>query len=94
MIGGGFAGLSAAQRLLQIEPDLKVAILEAERIAEGLAGRSSGLMVDLPHHLISGGYSSQATEEDRVRTEHNRLAIRFVSEAATEYAFSSEAFGP
>ncbi|MDO7543575.1 MAG: FAD-dependent oxidoreductase, partial [SAR86 cluster bacterium] len=56
IIGGGFAGLSAARRLNQINKDVKIAILEACEIGEGPAGRNSGFMIDLPHNLASDDY--------------------------------------
>lgn len=39
IIGAGFAGLSAARRLLQGEPGLRVVVLDAGRVGEGAAGR-------------------------------------------------------
>ena len=50
IIGGGFAGLSAARRLNQINTEAKIAVLEACEISEGPAGRNSGFMIDLPHN--------------------------------------------
>ncbi|WP_428688491.1 FAD-dependent oxidoreductase, partial [Roseibium sp.] len=57
IIGAGFAGLSAARRLLQIDSGLKITVLEADRIAEGSSGRNSGFMIDLPHELTSENYA-------------------------------------
>ena len=51
VVGAGFAGLSAARRLNQLEPQASVVILEAEQVAAGPAGRNSGFMIDLPHAL-------------------------------------------
>ena len=34
MVGAGFAGLSAARRLSQLQPDAKITVLEAGRIVE------------------------------------------------------------
>ena len=54
IIGGGFAGLSAARRLAQIAGGKdRIVLLEAGRIGEGPAGRNSGFMIDLPHVLSS-----------------------------------------
>ncbi|HAR51588.1 MAG TPA: FAD-dependent oxidoreductase, partial [Roseovarius nubinhibens] len=41
IVGAGFAGLSAARRLHQIDPELKIAVLDAGRVGEGAAGRNS-----------------------------------------------------
>ena len=58
IIGGGFAGLAAARRLLQLDPGLRIALLEAGQVAQGSAGRNSGFMIDLPHELTSEDYAS------------------------------------
>ena len=40
------AGLSAARRLKQNDPTLKIVLVEARQIAHGPAGRNSGFMID------------------------------------------------
>ena len=40
IIGGGFAGLTAARRISELEPTATVAVVEAFRLAEGPAGRN------------------------------------------------------
>ena len=58
IIGGGFAGLSAARRLTQLAGrDERILLLEAGRIGDGPAGRNSGFMIDLPHVLSSEDYA-------------------------------------
>lgn len=94
IIGAGFAGLSAARRLVQIDPNSKVVVLEAGRIAEGPAGRNSGFMIDLPHDLSSDTYAGNAEEKDRVQTSLNRAAIAFGADAASEYEIPKDAFDP
>ncbi|MEM6665360.1 MAG: FAD-binding oxidoreductase [Pseudomonadota bacterium] len=92
IVGAGFAGLSAARQLVLRDPSLHVAVVEARRIAEGPAGRNSGFMIDLPHHLASSDYAG-AQEKDREKTRMNRRAIAFAGEAAAEYGLCAEAFG-
>ena len=65
VVGAGFAGLSAARRLTQIDPSLNVIVLDACRIAESSAGRNSGFMIDLPHELNSDDYAGAG--DDRAR---------------------------
>ncbi len=91
IIGGGFTGLSAARRLFQLDPKLRIVLLEARRMAEGPAGRNSGFMIDLPHNLSTSNYAGQA-ELDREKTQVNRAAIAFARDAADEYAMPREAF--
>jgi len=90
IIGGGFAGLSAARRLNQINKDAKIALLEACEIGEGPAGRNSGFMIDLPHNLASDDYLG-SLEKDRDQTLINRSAIEFAKDASQEYEMPSEA---
>ena len=89
IIGGGFAGLSAARRLKQIDKDAKIALLEACEIGEGPAGRNSGFMIDLPHNLASDDYLG-SLEKDREQTLINRSAIKFAKSASEEYEMPSE----
>lgn len=88
IIGGGFAGLSAARRLHQIDPTLRVVILDATRIAEGGTGRNSGFMIDLPHELTSGDYAGAGDSHDRQLTRLNRHAIEFAGAAVAEYGIA------
>ena len=60
MIGAGFAGLSAARRLAQIDPTLTVAVLEAGVVGDGPAGRNSGFIIDLPHEVSSEDYGGDS----------------------------------
>ena len=90
VIGAGFAGLSAARRLSQLNPDARIVVLEAKRIAEGPCGRNSGFMVDLPHELSSSDYASSA-QADRNQIELNRQAISFAKEVVEEYKLDAEA---
>ena len=83
IIGAGFAGLSAARRLRQIDPTLKVSVLDALRVGEGTAGRNSGFMIDLPHDLASDDYAGGG--DDRALIELNRQAIAFARAAGADY---------
>ena len=93
IIGAGFAGLTAARRLAVQAPELTVKVLEARQLAQGPAGRNSGFMVDLPHHLSSKDYAGQ-TEADCQQIRKNRLAIDFARTTAEEFAYVGEAFDP
>ncbi len=90
IIGAGFAGLSAARRLQQLQPYSKIVLLEARRVGEGPAGRNSGFMIDLPHNLSSKDYAGDAAN-DLQQTRLNREAIGFAKEVATEFGMSKEA---
>ncbi len=83
VVGAGFAGLSAARRLLQLDGRLKITVLDALDIAEGSAGRNSGFMIDLPHDLASDDYAGSGDEAALISL--NRQAIYFARQAAEEY---------
>ena len=91
VIGAGFAGLSAARRLMQIDPGLRIAVLEAGRVGEGPAGRNSGFMIDLPHDLASEDYGGA---DDAAVIARNREAIAFARAAAAEYGLDRAVFDP
>ncbi|MBN8631713.1 MAG: FAD-binding oxidoreductase [Rhodobacterales bacterium] len=92
IIGGGFAGLAAARRLRQIDPALKIAVLEASRLAEGASGRNSGFMIDLPHELTSDDYAGHG--DDRGMIALNRHAIAFARGAVEDYGINANYFDP
>ena len=92
IIGGGFAGLAAARRLRQLAPSLKVAVLEASRLAEGASGRNSGFMIDLPHELTSDDYAGHG--DDRGMIALNRHAIAFARGAVEDYGINLAYFDP
>lgn len=91
VIGAGFAGLSAARRLHELEPEARIVLLEASAVAEGPAGRNSGFMIDLPHDLGSGDYSGMQRANARVQTRMNRMAIEFAEAMARHYRMPAEA---
>lgn len=92
VIGGGFAGLSAAQTLRQLNPGARIVVLEAGRLAEGASGRNSGFMIDLPHELTSDDYAGHG--DDRAMIALNRKAIAFAHDAVTEFGIDPNFFDP
>ncbi len=92
IVGAGFAGLSAARRLVQLRPGAKIVVLDAGRIAEGAAGRNSGFMIDLPHDLASDDYAGGG--DDRALIALNRQAIAFADEAVEQYQIDPHYFDP
>lgn len=92
VVGGGFAGLSAARRLWQLNPGASIVVLDASRLAEGAAGRNSGFMIDLPHELTSDDYAGQG--DDRAMIALNRQAISFARDAVEAYGIDRNFFDP
>lgn len=94
IVGGGFAGLSAARRLSQVRPGDTVVVLDAKELAEGPAGRNSGYMIDVPHNLSAGEYSSSGEDATALEIARNRFAIEFAASAAAEYGMDRDTFDP
>lgn len=94
IIGAGFAGLSAARRLLELRPNDKIVILEASEAGKGTAGRNSGFMIDVPHNLSSSEYSSGGADATRLEMTQNRAALAFAARVADEYGMSRQTFDP
>ena len=94
IVGAGFAGLSAAHRLAELDPALKVAVLEAGTVGDGPQGRNSGFMIDLPHDLASDDYAGAGPDNDRRQIAHNRIAIGFARAFADRAALPREVFDP
>jgi len=84
IVGGGFAGLSAAHRLATRCPGDRIVLLDAQRIGWGAAGRNSGFMIDLPHELNSDNYAGGADEDAR-KIARNRAGIEAMREAVDAY---------
>ena len=93
VVGAGFAGLSAARRISQLEPQATIVILEAQKVATGPAGRNSGFMIDLPHALATGSYAGEDSQDLR-NIRMNRAAIAFAADCARGFGFPDEAFDP
>ena len=91
VVGAGFAGLSAAWRLRQLDAQASIVILEAHQVASGPAGRNSGFMIDLPHALASGSYAGDDSE-DRRNIRMNRAAIAFAGKIAQQNNLPVDAF--
>jgi glycine/D-amino acid oxidase-like deaminating enzyme len=92
IVGAGFAGLSAALRLQQLEPQASIVIVEAVEVAQGPSGRNSGFMIDLPHGLTTGSYAGDDSR-DRRYIRMNRAAIEFATSVARQFEFPAEAIG-
>lgn len=94
IIGAGFAGLSAARRLSQLNPGARIALLDAGAVGEGAAGRNSGFMIDLPHDLTSDDYAGADATGERDLIALNRAAIAFARDAVCEYGIRPDFLDP
>src|SRR4051794_38069403 len=55
IVGGGFTGLWSAIALLDADPSLRVAVLEADRVGWGASGRNGGFCAASLTHGLSNG---------------------------------------
>tara|TARA_B100000700_G_scaffold299112_1_gene365814 strand:+ start:1465 stop:2784 length:1320 start_codon:yes stop_codon:yes gene_type:complete len=84
VVGAGFTGLAAARRLGELRPDAQIRLVEAGRIGNGAAGRSSGFAIDHAHNVRSEGFAS--TEEfERQQIELNRSGLAYLEEAVSTH---------
>jgi len=53
IVGAGFAGVAFARRLAEINPTLKIIIVDAYTTRESASARNSGFVIGLPHNIGS-----------------------------------------
>jgi len=53
IVGAGFAGVAFARRLAEINPNLKIIIVEAHSTQQSASARNSGFVIGLPHNIGS-----------------------------------------
>ena len=94
VIGAGFAGLSAARRLAQLDPSLRVVVLEAGIVGNGPAGRNSGFIIDLPHEVSSEDYGGDSLQKSRDHITLQRRAVDFATELAAERSLGRATLDP
>lgn len=83
IIGAGFIGLSLAHRLIERQPQAKIAVIDALRVGEGTSGRNAGFIIDVPHN-VDGGKTSP--EHDRSLFRLNNFAINLLRNFKDRYA--------
>jgi glycine/D-amino acid oxidase-like deaminating enzyme len=89
VIGGGITGLCAARRLAERAPEASIALVEADRIGRGTAGRNSGFFVDLPHDISSESYS-RSVDADKADIRLQRHGIDYVRSAVIEHGIDCD----
>ena len=84
IVGGGFTGLWAAIALLDTDPSLRVAVLEADRVGWGASGRNGGFCEASLTHGLSNGLLHFADEIDILAGEGRRNLAELVAFVAAE----------
>ena len=83
VVGAGFTGLSAARKLSQLYPDLKIIIVDAQLAGEGASSRNSGYLVDTT--LNDGFTSNKELDNYKKKTDIYDLGINAVKKFINEY---------
>jgi len=83
VVGAGFTGLSAARKLSQLYPDLKIIIVDAQLAGEGASSRNSGFLVDTT--LNDGFTSNKELDNYKKKTDIYDLGINAVKKFINEY---------
>lgn len=89
VLGAGFAGLAAARRLGELQPDKHIVLIDACRIGFGAAGRNSGFMIDLPHDLASHSYTGDEDSDQR-QISLNRGAIEYMRDIVKRFGIECD----
>jgi glycine/D-amino acid oxidase-like deaminating enzyme len=84
IVGGGFTGLWSAIALLDSDPSLRVAVLEADRVGWGASGRNGGFCEASLTHGLSNGLLHYPDEVDVLETEGRRNLAELVAFVAAE----------
>ncbi|MFN8630835.1 MAG: FAD-dependent oxidoreductase [Chloroflexota bacterium] len=79
IVGGGFTGLWAANQLLDTDPALRVAVLEADRVGWGASGRNGGFCAASLTHGLSNGLLHFADELEVLEAEGRRNLAEIVA---------------
>ena len=73
VVGAGFSGLATADRLAQLRPEARIAIIDAMEVGQGSSGRNAGFIIDLPHNVDPTEPDTLATTQVR---DLNKFAIQ------------------
>jgi len=85
VIGAGLTGLAVARRLAELRPGDPVAVVEAQRVADGASGRNAGFVVDLTD------FAAQMSPADRDRyVRVARFGIQCLAELVSRHAIECD----
>ena len=88
VVGAGYAGLAAARRLAEHQPEKAIAVIDAQRAGEGAAGRNSGFAVEISPSPNPNVVSPQATYGRSIRI--NRFGQDLLRQLVTKHAIACD----
>ncbi len=83
VVGAGYGGLACARRLAELAPDSSIALVEADRIGNNAAGRSSGFAIDHAHNLRAKSFAEDPTSAKKA-IALNRAGLDELERVVTE----------
>ena len=83
IIGAGFTGLAAARRLADLWPNKSILLLEADRVGNTSAGRSSGFAIDQAHNIRAKNFADDL-EAEQNQINLNRAGQSYLREIVQE----------
>ncbi len=87
VVGAGYAGLAAARRIAENEPDSRVILIDGGEAGENASGRNSGFAIDLPHNI--GGNADELEGAHRFM-EMARMAIKYNEEIVKKHTIDCD----
>jgi glycine/D-amino acid oxidase-like deaminating enzyme len=88
VLGGGIVGITSA--LLLAEAGLKVALVEAKRIAKGISGHTAGKITSLHQLIYSHLISKYGIEKAKMYAEANQVGIEQIASLIKKGAISCD----
>lgn len=79
VVGAGYSGLAACRRLAELNPDASVLLIEADRIGNNAAGRSSGFAIDHAHNIRAKSFAENVEPAKR-EVALNREALQYLED--------------
>lgn len=89
VVGAGFTGLTAARRLGELRPEARILLIEAGRIGNGAAGRSSGFAIDHAHNIRSEGFAT-AVEFEKQQIALNRAGLSYLNQVVSKHSIDCD----
>ena len=83
IIGAGYTGLSAARQLGNMNPNMKIILVDAQLAGEGASSRNSGYLVDST--MNDGFVSSKNTKDYKAKCDLYSLGIEKVKKFITQH---------
>ncbi|MDR6614765.1 FAD-binding oxidoreductase [Klebsiella michiganensis] len=87
IIGSGYAGVSFARRLANLNPQLNIVLIDAECAATSSSARNSGFIIGLPHNIGSSTAELKKAQDYRALLQEG---IRLLDETVTEHQIECE----